>query len=71
MKYILLFNEVVNDFEIEQLVIQTNGNNHDLDLVFMMHPDIINNVNVVPGNSDYEAITIEIKLSKLNSPHSI
>ena len=30
-----------------------------------MHPDLISDVNVVPGISDHEAVTFKIKLSHL------
>ena len=38
---------------IEHFITQATRNNHTLDLVFAMHPDLINDVNVVPGISDH------------------
>ena len=57
------FTEVINDSGLEQLVTQTTRSNHLLDLVFTMHPDLISDVNFVPGISDHEAVTFKIKLS--------
>ena len=45
---------------LEQFVTQVTRNNHTLDLVFTTHPDLINDINVVPGISDHEAITFKI-----------
>jgi len=52
----------VNNFGLEQFVTQPTRNQNITDLVFTTHPDLINDINVVPGISDHEAVTFQIKL---------
>ena len=47
------------DYGFEQLVNLPTRGNHILDLVLSTHPDIISQVEVVPGISDHEAVTFQ------------
>ena len=58
-----LFVEIVNDYGFEQFVSQPTRDNHLLDLILSTNPDIIKNVQVVPGISDHKAITCQLVLS--------
>ena len=51
-----LFLELVDDYGLEQLVYQPTRQGKILDLILTSHPDMINNVDVVPGISDHEVI---------------
>ena len=57
-----LFVEMMNDYGFEQFVTQPTREDHLLDLVLSTNPDIIENVQVVPGISDHEAITCQLVL---------
>ena len=57
-----LFVEIMNNYGFEQLVTQPTRKNHLLDLVLSTNPDIIENVQVVPGISDHEAVTCQLVL---------
>ena len=56
------FVEMMNDYGFEQFVTQPTRGDHLLDLVPSTNPDIIENVHVVPGISDHEAITCQLVL---------
>ena len=56
------FVEMMNDYGFEQFVTQPTREDHLLDLVLSTNPDIIENVQVVPGISDHEAITCQLVL---------
>ena len=58
-----LFVEMMNNYGFEQSVTQPTRENHLLDLVLSTNPDIIKNVQVVPGISDHEAITYQLVFS--------
>ena len=49
-----LFVDVINDFSLEQ---QVFGNENVLDLVLTTSPYLIDNIKVVTGMSDHEAVT--------------
>ena len=67
----LLFTETsMNHYGFEQLVNLPTRENHILDLVSFTHPDMIAQVEVVPGISDYEAITFQLDQSLNKSPAS-
>ena len=66
-----LFIETINDSGLEQLVTQPTRNNHILNLVLTSQPDLINDVNVVPGISDHEAVTFKIKFSPTTPPSKL
>jgi len=55
-----LFVETMNDYGFEQLVDLPTRGNHILDLVISTHPDIVSQVEVVPGISDHKAITFKL-----------
>ena len=55
-----LFVETMNDYGFEQLVNAPTRGNHILDLVLSTHPDMISQVEAVPGISDHEAITFQL-----------
>jgi len=59
MKLIL---EMMNNYGFEQFVSQPTREDHILDLFLSTHPDIIENVQVVPGISDHEAVTCQLVL---------
>ena len=56
------FVEMMNDYGFEQFVTQPTREDHLLDLVISTDPNIIENVQVVPGISDHEAITCQLVL---------
>ena len=56
------FVEMMNDYGFEQLVTQPTRENNLLDLVLKTDPNIIDNVQVVPGISDHEAIICQLVL---------
>ena len=58
-----LFVEMINNYGFEQSATQPTRENHLLDLVLSTNPDIIENVQVVPGISDHEAITCQLVFS--------
>ena len=53
-----LFVETMNDYGFEQFVDLPTRGNHILDLVIPPHPDMVSQVEVVPGISDHEAISV-------------
>ena len=55
-----VFVEMMNNYGFEQFVTQPTRENHLLDLVLSTNPDIIENVQVVLGISDHEAITCQL-----------
>ena len=57
-----LFVEMMNNYGFEQFVTQPTREDHILDLFLSTHPDIIENVQVVPGISDHEAVTCQLVL---------
>ena len=57
-----LFIEISEDYGLEQLVTQPTRENHILDLVLFNHPDMVHDLKIVPGISDYEAITFQLSL---------
>ena len=54
-----LFVETMNDYGFEQLVNAPTRGNHILDLVLSTHPDMISQVEVVPGISDHNRPTFK------------
>ena len=56
------FVAMMNDYGFEQFVTQPTREDHLLDLVLSTDPEIIENVQVVPGISDHEAITCQLVL---------
>ena len=64
----LLLVETMNDYGFEQLVNVVTRGNHILDLVLPTHPDMISQVEVVPGISDHEAITFQLDQLSNRSP---
>ena len=64
-----LFIETVNDFGLEQFVTQPTRNNHILDLVFTSQPELISDINVVPGISNHEAVSFKIQFSSSAQQH--
>ena len=58
---------VVNDYFLDQLVMEPTRENNILDLLLTNAPDSICNVSVIPGMSDHEAVTCECNINiKIN-----
>ena len=53
---------MMNDYGFEQFVTQPTREDHLLNLVLSTNPDIIENVQVVPGISDHGSITGQLVL---------
>ena len=53
-----LFVDVINDFSLEQQILEPTRNDNVLDLVLTTSPYLIDNIKVVPGMSDHEAVTL-------------
>ena len=51
-----LFLDTVNEYGLEQLIIQPTRGKNILDLVFSTQPNTISNLQIIPGISDHEAI---------------
>ena len=66
-----LFIETINDSGLKQLVTEPTRNNHILNLVLTSQPDLINDVKVMPGISDHEAVTFKIKFSPTAPPSKL
>ena len=65
---------MLNDYGLEQLLDEPTRKEHLLDLVLSTHPDIICDIAVVPGMSDYEAVTLSIKCNASlcrKPPHNV
>ena len=56
-----LFINIINNHSLEQLVCSPTRLNNILDLVFSTQPDLISEVETIPGISDHEAITFTIR----------
>ena len=66
-----LFLDLINDANLEQMVQQPTRQKNILDLVLSSHPDMISNVDVVPGMSDHEIIVFDINLHSCILPKQI
>ena len=60
----------MNHYGFEQLVNLPTRENYILDLVLFTHPDMIAQVEVVPGISDHKAITFQLYHPLNRSPAS-
>ena len=64
-----LFIETTKDYGLEQLVSQPTRGNHILDLALITtHPDMLHDLEIVPGISDHEAITFQLNLDVIKLP---
>ena len=59
--------DIVDDYNLTQMVHEPTRMEHTLDLVFTTHPDLIENTYVVPGMSDHSAVICNINF-KLTPP---
>jgi len=64
-----LFVDVINDFSLEQQVFEPTRNENVLDLVLTTSPYLIDNIKVVPGMSDYEAVICNLQNTSNNNSH--
>ena len=64
-----LFLDTVNEFGLKQLITQPTRVNNILDLVFCIQPNIISNLQVIPGISDHETILFYLGLATSLSVH--
>ena len=58
-----LFLDTINEYGLEQLITQPTRGNNILDLVFSTQPNIISNLQIIPGISDHEAIFFHLGLA--------
>ena len=56
----LPFLELLDDFNLNQLVTEPTRGNHVLDLLIASQPSIISDISIIPGMSDHEAITSKL-----------
>ena len=59
--------DIVDDYNLTQMVQESTRLENTLDLVFTTHPDIMENTYVVPGMSDHSAVICDINF-KLAPP---
>ena len=55
--------ESVNEFGLDQLVMEPTRGSNIFDLIFSSHPESIANIEVIPGMSDHQAVYCELNLS--------
>ena len=51
---------MLDDFGLQQLVLEPTRINHILDLILTPQPSLITNVTIVPGISDHDAVTFQL-----------
>ena len=54
------FLELLDDFNLNQLVTEPTRGNHVLDLLITSQPSIISDISIIPGMFDHEAITSKL-----------
>ena len=58
------FLELLDDFNLEQLVKEPTRYNHILDLIITTQPSISSDIAVTPGMSDHEAVTFKLNIRR-------
>ena len=53
------FLDILNDFGLEQLVNSPTRNSNTLDLVLATEPNLLSEIQIVPGISDYKAVLFQ------------
>jgi len=61
------FLEILDDFNLNQLVMEPTRENHILDLILTSQPHIISDISIIPGMSDHEAIASKLTIGKKRS----
>ena len=65
-----LFIDILIVFKLEQQVKEPTRSTHILDLVMSSQPQLISDVSIIPGMSDYEAVNFKLNLSVQRLPGS-
>ena len=65
-----LFIDILIVFKLKQQVKEPTRSTHILDLVMSLQPQLISDVSIIPGMSDYEAVNFQLNLSVQRLPGS-